>query len=168
MNSYRQSLRIKIPVFYSFHYSKDVMRVQQVRNIGALDGNKPVSPNEWEQIKRSGDRLIQKWIDDNLKYKRCVIVLVGEKTSERPWVQYEIVKAWNDGKGVVGVYIHNLRCPRTGFGVKGRNPFDRLTFKDGRRMSSVVTCYDPSPYDAYNDIANNMTRLVNLAIQQRA
>jgi hypothetical protein len=159
---------IRIPVFYSFHYAKDVMRVQQIRNIGALDDNKPVSSNEWEQVKRGGNRSIQRWIDDNLKYKRCVIVLVGEETSERPWVQYEIEKAWTGGKGIVGIYIHNLRCPRTGLGVKGKNPFDVFTLTNGQKLSSVVTCFNPSPYNAYTDIAANMTRLVNVAIQQRS
>ena len=51
MTSFRQSLMIRIPVFYSFHYTRDVMRVQQIRNIGVLDDNKPVSPNQWEQVK---------------------------------------------------------------------------------------------------------------------
>jgi len=168
MTSYRQSLMIRIPVFYSFHYAKDVMRVQQIRNIGALDENKPVSPNEWEQVKRGGNASVQRWIDDNLKYKRCVIVLVGEETSERPWVKYEIEKAWTDRKAIGGIFIHNLRCPRTGLGVKGKNPFDAFTLDNGRRLSSVVTCFDPSPYNAYNDIANNITSLVHSAIQQRS
>jgi len=168
MTTYRQSLLIRIPVFYSFHYAKDVMRVQQIRNIGALDDNKPVSPNEWEQVKRGGNRSIQRWIDDNMKYKRCVIVLIGEETSERPWVRYEIEKAWNDGKAVVGIYIHNLRCPRTGLGIRGKNPFDRLTLKNGQRLSSVVPCFDPSPHNAYNEIASNIASLVHSANQQRA
>ncbi len=32
----------KVPVFYSFHFDNDVMRVQQIRNIGAIEDNKPV------------------------------------------------------------------------------------------------------------------------------
>ena len=45
---------VKRQIFYSFHYANDVMRVQQIRNIGMLEDNSPVSPNEWEKIKRSG------------------------------------------------------------------------------------------------------------------
>ena len=41
----------RIPVFYSFHFTNDVMRVQQIRNIGAIEGNSAVSANEWERIK---------------------------------------------------------------------------------------------------------------------
>lgn len=155
------------PVFFSFHYGNDVMRVQQIRNIGALEGNEPVSPNDWEQIKRGGEASIQRWIDDNMKYKRCVIVLVGAETANRPWVRYEIEKAWNDGKALFGIYIHNLRCPRNGTCAKGQNPFDTFNFNDGRKLSSVVQCYDPGGINTYNVIAANMETWVNAAIAQR-
>ena len=105
---------MKRQVFYSFHYGNDVMRVQQIRNMGVIEGNTPVSPNEWEQVKRSGDKAIEKWIDDNMKYRSCVIVLIGSETASRPWVQYEIKKAWSDGKGLLGIYIHNLLQSITG------------------------------------------------------
>ena len=113
----------KRQIFYSFHYANDVMRVQQIRNIGMLEDNSPVSPNEWEKIKRSGDREIEKWIDNNMKYRSCVVVLIGTETASRPWVQYEIRKAWADGKGLLGIYIHNIRDPRMGICRKGANPF---------------------------------------------
>ena len=74
------------PVFYSFHYDNDVFRVQQIRNMGVVDGNEPVSPNDWEQVKRTGDAAVETWIDDNLKYKRCVVVLIGSETANRRWV----------------------------------------------------------------------------------
>lgn len=59
----------RVPVFYSFHFDNDVMRVQQIRNIGAIEGNSAVNANEWEQLKRSGKTAVQNWIDNNLKYK---------------------------------------------------------------------------------------------------
>lgn len=39
----------KRQIFYSFHYDNDVTRVQQIRNIGALEDNTPVSHNDWDQ-----------------------------------------------------------------------------------------------------------------------
>ena len=84
---------MKRQVFYSFHYENDVMRVQQIRNIGAIEGNAPVSANEWEQVKRNGDSAIKRWIDQNMQNRSCVIVLIGESTASRQWVKYEIEKA---------------------------------------------------------------------------
>lgn len=156
----------KKSVFYSFHFDNDVMRVQQIRNIGAIEDNAPVSANDWEEIRKK-DSAVQKWIDDNMKYRSCVVVLVGEETSKRPWVDYEIRKGWTDGKGVLGIYIHNIKCPRNGKCNQGENPFDRINFKDGSKLSSVVKCYNPNSYDAYNDIAENLEAWIEEAITIR-
>lgn len=157
----------KRKIFYSFHYDNDVFRVQQIRNIGALDENKPVSANEWEEVKKGGDTSIKRWIESNLNNKSCLVVLVGSETANRKWVKYEIEKAWNDGKGVVGIYIHNLKCPRNGTCQQGANPFDQFTLKDGPKLSSVVKCYNPKSNDAYNDIKNNLEDWIEEAIKNR-
>ena len=133
---------VKRQIFYSFHYANDVMRVQQIRNIGMLEDNSPVSPNEWEKIKRFGDREIEKWIDDNMKYRSCVVVLIGTETASRPWVQYEIKKAWVDGKGLLGIYIHNIRDPRTGICRKGANPFAQFEL-NGKNFADIVPLFIP-------------------------
>lgn len=157
----------KRQIFYSFHFKNDVLRVQQIRNIGALEDNQPVSKNDWEEVKRKGETSIKKWIEDNMSYRSCVVVLVGEETASRPWVKYEIEKAWNDGKGLLGIFIHNIKCPTNGKSNKGTNPFDSFTFKDGSKLSSRVNCYNPDPSDAYNDIANNIEDWVEDAISSR-
>jgi hypothetical protein len=156
----------KRQIFYSFHYDNDVFRVQQIRNMGALEENKPVSANEWETVKKGGDSAIEKWIDDNMKYRSCVVVLVGSETANRKWVKHEIRKAWNDGKGIVGIYIHNLKCPQNGIGSMGTNPFDQFTI-NGTKMSSMVKCYNPKSTDAYNDIKNNIETWIEEAIDNR-
>lgn len=158
----------KVPVFYSFHFDNDVMRVQQVRNIGSIEGNAPTTPNEWEQLKRTGKKAVENWIDQNMKYKRCIIVLIGSDTAGRPWVEHEIIKAWNDGKALLGVHIHNLKCPRNGTSRKGRNPFDLIKFEDGRKLSSVVPCYDPSSINAYGEISRNIADWIDHAIKNKA
>jgi hypothetical protein len=144
------------------------MRVQQIRNIGAIEDNKPVSENDWEEVKKKGETGIKKWIDDNMNYRSCVVVLVGENTAERPWVKYEIMKAWNDRRGLLGIYIHNINCPRNGKSYKGSNPFDQFTLDDGSKLSSKVNCYNPSSGDAYKDIKNNLETWVETAISNRS
>lgn len=159
--------KVKRQIFYSFHFDNDVMRVQQIRNIGALEDNKPVSVNQWEEVKKKGDDAIKKWIDDNMKYRSCVVVLVGEETAKRKWVKHEIKKAWEDGKGLMGIYIHNLKCPRNGTCSRGTNPFDQFTFNQGDK-TYTIKCHNPKSSDAYNDIKDNMEDWVEEAIKQRA
>lgn len=158
---------IKRQIFYSFHYANDVLRVQQIRNIGALEDNKPVSVNDWESVKKGGDKAIEKWIDDNMKYKSCVVVLIGEETAKRPWVKYEIEKAWKDDKGLLGIHINNLKDPKTGTCSKGTNPFDQFTFKNKTGNIKTIPCKSPSSSDAYKDIKNNIEAWIEEAIKNR-
>lgn len=81
----------KRQVFYSFHFDNDVMRVQQIRNMGIVEGDTPASPNEWEQLKKK-DGGQKKWIDDNMAYRSTVIVLIGKETYSRPWIKYKSKK----------------------------------------------------------------------------
>ena len=158
-------------VFFSFHYKADNWRTSQVRNIGVIEGNRPVTDNDWEQIKRGGEKAIQNWIDGQLKGKSCTIVLIGANTAGRKWIKYEIEKSWNDGKGVLGIYIHNLLDKDAKKSVKGRNPFTDFTInRDKKKLSSIVKAYDP-PYSkstsVYNHISNNIVDWVEEAISIR-
>ena len=143
-------------VFYSFHYDNDCWRVSQIKQIGSIEGQKVVSANEWESVKRGGDGAIKRWVDNAMIGRSTLVVLVVEHTANRKWINYEISKAWNDGKGVLGIYIHNLKNQN---GLKSRigdNPFNYLTFEDGRKLSSLVPCFDPSSFDAYGDIRRQL------------
>lgn len=156
----------KRKVFYSFHFDNDVMRVQQIRNMGVIEGNAEVTVNEWEKVKNAGDAAIKKWINDNMSGKSCVVVLIGKDTSKRPWVQHEIKKAWEDGKALLGVYIHNLSCPNNGKSTQGVNPFDQTTFKIGDKVVKPLV-FNPKSSDAYNDIDENLAGWIEEAIEQR-
>lgn len=158
----------KRQIFYSFHYDNDVFRVQQIRNMGALEDNKPVSHNDWETVKKGGDKAIEKWINDNMNYRSCVVVLIGTDTHKRPWVKHEIKKAWQDGKGLLGIHINNLKDPKTGTCTKGTNPFDQFTFKDNKGNIKIIPCKTPSSTDAYNDIKNNIESWVEEAVKMRS
>lgn len=156
--------------FYSFHYVPDCWRVSQVRNMWVVEGNTPVSDNDWEEIKKGGDKAIQNWIDDQLKGRSCSVILVGAKTAGRKWINYEIIKSWNDGKGVVGVHIHNLKDSSGNQCDKGSNPFSNITVGD-KKLSSIAKTYDP-PYSTstrvYDYIKENLESWVEEAIKIRS
>ena len=160
---------VKRRTFFSFHYKPDNWRAGQVRNIGAIEGNEPVSDNQWENVTRGGDAAIQTWIDGQMYGKSCVIVLIGSQTSGRKWINYEIGKAWDDGKGLLGIYIHNLKDANGDQLQEGANPFYRLSV-NGKRLSNIVKAYDP-PYkrstNVYAHIEENIADWVEEAIRIR-
>lgn len=159
----------KRQVFYSFHYRLDSWRASQVRNIGIIEGNNPVSDNEWEVIKRGGDNRIKQWIDDQMQYRSCTVVLVGSNTANRKWINYEIVKSWKDGMGIVGIYIHGLKDSGGDISSQGENPFHYIEYGH-IKLSNIVKCYNPQGYNSqekYAWISNHLSNAVEEAIQIR-
>ncbi|UOZ04638.1 TIR domain-containing protein [Amycolatopsis sp. WQ 127309] len=161
--------------FFSFHFKPDSWRAGTVRSIGALDGNEPVSDNTWEQVKRAGDGSIRAWIAKEMSGKTCTVVLIGSETSTRKWVLYELSKAWNDGLGVFGVYIHNLKDSNGFQSWQGASPLDKVTFnKDsqysGKPLSTVAKVYKPpftNSQQTYGYIAQNIANWAEEAIAIR-
>jgi hypothetical protein len=140
--------------------------------MGVIEGNRACSDNEWETITRGGDERIKQWIAEQLDGKSCVIVLIGANTAGRKWINHEIVKGWNDRKGVLGIYVHNLLDSNSRQSLKGTNPFDHIRYGDtGRYLSSVVKAYDP-PYvrspDVYDHIKRNLELWVDEAVTIRS
>lgn len=161
---------VKRNAFYSFHYAQDAWRAAQVRNMGVVDGNVPAKDNDWEQIKRGGENAIKRWIKDQLSGRSVTIVLIGQGTAGRKWINYEIVESWNSGKGVLGIYIHNLLDENKNKSRKGSNPFDKITFNKNSKLSSVVDSFDP-PYtqsqDVHKWIKDNLSSKIEDAIKIR-
>lgn len=157
--------------FLSFHYKPDAWRVSQVKNMGKIEGQSILSANDWETVKKKGDKAIKDWINDNLSGKSCQIVLIGEKTAGRRWVKYEIEQAWNTGKGVLGIYIHNLKDAVGNKANKGGNPFSTFTVgSDETPLTKYAKCYDP-PYvsseNVYAYIKENIEDWIEEAIKLR-
>jgi macrodomain Ter protein organizer (MatP/YcbG family) len=156
-------------VFASFHYDRDNWRVQQVLKMGAIEGQQLLSANDWEAVKRRGESAIREWIDKHMSGKSCLVVLAGAATANRKWVNYEIDKAWSDGKGVVAVYIHGLENRDGRQDSKGGNPLSYVT-TGSARISSLAKDYD-TPYSSskfvYQHIDENLEGWIDEAIQIR-
>jgi hypothetical protein len=130
-------------VFFSFHYDRDIMRVQQVKQhyitkgsyteTGFFDGSLE------ERAKKDGDAVVKKLIDNGLKGSSVLCVLIGKDTYTRRWVDYEILKAVEYGMGVFGIRIHQLKDPKEGADVAGSNPVQFLGYgtKDNKLIPMI-------------------------------
>lgn len=175
----------KRQIFYSFHFSRDFWRVQQIRQMGVIEGNTPVSSNDWEAVKRNGYLAIKNWIDNAMRYRSCVVILYGNETHSREWVQYEIEHGWNTGKGVLAIAIDRLEDQNGNQDIKGKNPLSNFILnpytgqvRQKRFISqygeinlaevapSFETQYCSSKY-AYGDIKENLEWMIEDAINIR-
>ena len=74
-----------------------------------------------------------------------------------------------DGKGLLGIYVHNLKNKDGVQSSKGSNPFS--TYNVGNNnLSNIVKAYDP-PYSTstyvYNNIKENLSDWIETAIEIR-
>lgn len=140
-----------------------------VRQIGALEGNRPVSDNDWETVTQGGEAAIKRWIAGQMHGRSCTVVLVGEKTAGRKWINHEIIESWNDGMGIVGLHIHGLKNLKGYIAEKGANPFTKIDVK-GKSMASIVKCYNPqgsNSKERYAWIAKYLAGIADEAVQIR-
>lgn len=150
--------------FYSFCFDDDYWRASKVRQMGAIEGDRALTDNDWEKLKNQGDDAVERWIDKQMVGKSVVVVLIGARTAGRKFVQYEIQKGWDNGMGVFGIYIHNLLDRDLNQSAQGRNPFEKAG------LSNIVEAYNP-PYlsskSVYGYINDNLSTWAEEAINIR-
>lgn len=147
-------------VFFSFHYQNDVWRAMQVRNSWVTKDKEAagfIDKAEFEKIKRTGDRAIKNWIDEQLKGTSVTVVLIGEETSNREYVKYEIEQSLKKGNGILGVYIHNLKDKDEKTSNKGNDTFGEIgKDKNGESIYffQVAKTYDYVNNKGYENLPN--------------
>lgn len=136
-------------VFFSFHYESDIWRACQVRNSWLTKGDSAgyVDAAAWEAVKRGGDRAIQNWIDRELRGTSVTAVLVGRDTAKSKWVRYEIERSIADGKGLLAIFIHNVKDQAQNVGQYGPNPLDE------HRAYGPFESYDWVLHHGYQNLA---------------
>lgn len=141
-----------------------------VRNMGKVDNSSTFSDNDWEEVRYKIDAKIKEWIDGQMAMRSCLVVLVGYETSQRKWVKYEIEKAMELHKGIVGIRINRLKDSNGEQDPNGSNPFYNVYTNSGHRLSNYVKLYE-SPYSSssyvYDDINDYIEDLVENAISNR-
>ena len=98
--------------FFSFNYTKDIWRVNQIRNMPNVIGTAAAGFQDaslWEEAKKKGDKEIKKLIDAGLKNTSVTVVFITYGTSTRKYINYEIDQSLARGNGLLGVQIHDLK-----------------------------------------------------------
>lgn len=99
-------------VFFSFHYQRDIWRVNQIRNLGEIIGSSAAGFQDaslWEEAKIKGDAEIKRLIDEGLERTSVTVVCIGAKTAGRKYINYEINQSIARGNGIIGLRINHLK-----------------------------------------------------------
>lgn len=91
---------------------------------------------------------MKNWIAEEMTGKDAVVMLVGGETASRKWVKYEIEKAWEDKKPLVGIRVHGMRDLQGNLGSYGEDPFTKVFDADGKPLSTYIHLHNPSGADS--------------------
>jgi MTH538 TIR-like domain (DUF1863) len=98
--------------FFISHHHADDSRVDQLTDLLTRAGNdvrnssvrmKPANQRRFDEG-RVSDETIRRVLRMKISWATTVVVLVGQETHTRPWVNWEIEQAHKQGKKIVGVY----------------------------------------------------------------
>ncbi len=146
--------------FFSFHYDRDIWRSSIVRNSWVTQDREAAGfwdASLWEEAKKKGDKALKNLIQQGLKNTSVTVVLIGNESAERKWVNYEIKESYSKGNGLLGLFIHNIRDSNRNRDIKGRNPFDNIYIEEGANktyFSRLYPTYDYINDDGYNNLGN--------------
>jgi MTH538 TIR-like domain (DUF1863) len=131
-------------VYFAFHYENDIWRVNQVRKSGLLFGAKSVGFADrslWEKAKTKGRGALEKLILSGLEGTSATVVLIGEETADRAWVDFEIEQSYERNNALVGIRIHHLADQYGSASRRGRVP--ALL----KKIGAPIHEWDANPHD---------------------
>ena len=156
-------------VFFSFHYQLDIFRVNVVRQHGLTKDWEDTGywdASLWEKARTQGDAAVKALIDKKFIGTSVTAVLIGAETYKRPYVLYEIEKSIRDGKGLFGVYIHEIPGIDKKTFPRGRNPLDEVRVKQGSTTvpaSQIYPSYHWVTNQGYHNFASWAEEAANQA-----
>ncbi|RYM35732.1 hypothetical protein ERX46_01690 [Brumimicrobium glaciale] len=122
-------------VFFSFNF-EDVsdFKVNVVRNSRAFKNNGLettfVDKSLWEEALKKSPNTIKTLIDIGMKGTSATTLLIGVNTTNRRWVNYEIINSFVEGKGILAIHLNRIRSRTTKkISRKGVNPLSRLKLR---------------------------------------
>ena len=98
----------KIKNVFISHYNKDEPHIQKFKNLMNKKGYqlRNASIDSTKPNKAKSPEYIKQLLRSRLTWSNTCVVLIGQKTHTRKWVNWEIEQASKKGNRIVGVYVN--------------------------------------------------------------
>lgn len=128
------------------HYGEDEIALDKLKARLRANGcdvrNSSVEKKKYRPY-RVSDATIARYLRLCIRWAKTFIVMIGEHTHERKWVNYEIRQAARQGKTIVGIYMHGCKndvelpgaFKQYGGSILGWNSTDKLIDVINRKLS---------------------------------
>ena len=113
--------------FFIFDYDNDFARAKQIADYGIVAARAPAGFDDkalWDAASGEGPDAVHRLIDDALEGTSATVVLIGEHTAERDYVDYAIERSIERQNGIVGIFIDDLTDETGAPGTRGPKPYE--------------------------------------------
>ena len=148
-------------VFFSFQYSHDIWRVNQIRNIPNILKRQRAHFEDaslWEKLKIKNPTRIKRTIDKALERTTVTVVCIGQQTYKSYYVNYEIEQSIKRGNGIIGLHIEHLKNQHEEHSPFNDSPIPEKIQKFAKYNALIVT-----KYETVDKLAKDIERIARLA-----
>lgn len=163
-------------VYFAFDY-QDVLdfRANVVRNSSKFRGREIFFKDAsiWEAAKLKNKGPLKELLNKGILRSSVTCVLIGSKTYTRPWVRYEIVKSFAEGKGLLGIHINWIKDKYGNIKfLPGSNPFDQIKV-DINSANNTLKFYERTgnilnPWRTFKDLKNAENKIFKPPLKNKS
>jgi hypothetical protein len=113
--------------FFIFDYDNDLSRAHHIEALDLAVATAPAGFDDdadWKAAGAKGDEAVAALIDNAILGTSATVVLIGERTAERDYVDYAIEQSIKRQNGILGVFIHDIPDANGATAAKGRAPYE--------------------------------------------
>ncbi|MDV3936898.1 hypothetical protein CMT78_03850 [Elizabethkingia anophelis] len=142
------------------HHGKDDHHVQNLKTRLKSKGfgvkNFSIDSTKHHNGRRPSDARIRRLLKIRIKAASTFICLIGKETHKRKWVDYEIRRAQQEGKKIIGIYTHGnknevstpLALQQYANSILGWNSIDKL----GEIITGKTTVFENADGSSYSNV----------------
>ena len=112
---------------FIFDYDNDLSRAHHVESRDLAVATAPAGfedDADWKAATSKGEDAVNELIDNALLGTSVTVVLIGERTAERGYVDYAIEQSIKRQNGILGVFVHDVPDASGATAAKGRVPHE--------------------------------------------
>lgn len=156
-----------LTVFFCYDRLLDIQRAKRVKHRYEMKGGRAIGfpkPEEWKKIMAKGNQAIKYWVEDQVHFSDVTAILIGSNTSKDPVVRQAITACHQLEKGMLAIYVHNIRTENGMLHQKGINPLDCFCVVKGDQKTNLSEIYPT--YDWIRDTGQfNLNKWIQKAAQ---
>ncbi len=112
---------------FIFDYDNDLSRAHHIESLNRAVATAPAgfdNDADWKAAVNKGDDAVKELIDNALLGTSVTVVLIGERTAERGYVDYAIEQSIKRQNGILGIFVHDIPDASGATAAKGRVPYE--------------------------------------------